>query len=310
MTSTMPLTGFGTVSGVPDLPDGFTERFRSDLYAANGIALHAVTGGSGTPLLLVSGWPQFWWQWRAVMPALADRHVVIAVDPRGVGRSDKPETGYDTATAAADLLALMDALGHQRFDLVGQDVGMWIAYALAAEAPDRVARLTLVEANLPGISDAPSALPDDVRAVQTQWHFMFNRLDPVNERLVEGREDVYFGDQFARKGATPTAMPAASVDVYLEALRRPGALHASFQYYRALGETIRQNQQRARTPLRMPVLAVGGETSRGTGVAADVRRVAADVTELSVAGCGHYVSEEAPAEFLRALTAFLSDGRS
>ena len=306
MSATTELTGFGTVSGVPDLPTGFADRFRSDLYSLDGVRLHAVTGGSGPPLLLVCGWPQFWWQWRAVMPALADTHSVVAVDPRGVGRSDMPESSYDTGTVAADLLALMDHLGHDRFDLVGQDLGMWIGYALAADAPERVRRLVLAEANLPGISTPPSVLPDDRRVVQLQWHFMFNRLASVNERLVEGREDVYFRDQFAVKGATPTAMPADTVDVYLDALRRPGALHASFQYYREVEATMAQNQRRARTPLPMPVLAIGGQASRGATVAEDLRRVATDVTGLSLPGVGHYISEEAPTEFLRATTAFLA----
>ena len=142
MVAISELTGFGTVAGVPDLPAGFADRFRSNLYTLDGIRLHAVTGGSGTPLLLVCGWPQFWWQWRKVMPALADAHSVVAVDPRGVGRSDKPGTGYDTGTAAADLIALMDRLGHERFDLIGQDVGMWVGDALAADAPERVRRPT------------------------------------------------------------------------------------------------------------------------------------------------------------------------
>lgn len=302
----VPVTGFGTVSTVPDLPAEFGERFRSHRYDLGDIALHAVTGGSGPALLLVGGWPQFWWQWRKIMPRLADDFSVIAVDPRGVGRSDLPETGYDSITAAHDLAQLMTALGHDTFRLVGHDLGMVLAYALAADHPGRVTDLVLAEAALPGISDAPSVLPAANRAVDATWHFMFNRLASVNEELVEGREDIYFRDQFAAKGATPTAIPHDVVGVYVDALRRPGALHASFQYYRALDTTIAQNEQRARTPLPMPVLAVGGATSRGAGVAADVRRVAGRVTELVIDGCGHYVAEEAPEAFTSALLSFFA----
>jgi pimeloyl-ACP methyl ester carboxylesterase len=308
-TTITPLVGFGTVDGVPDLPTGFTDHFHSHRYELEDIGLHAVTGGAGPALLLVGGWPQFWWQWRRIMPLLAERHSVVAVDPRGVGRSDMPESGYDTATAAADLAALMNILGHDEFDVVGHDFGMIISYALAADHPDQVRRLVLTEANLPGISDAPTVIPSRYPRVEATWHFMFNRLDSVNEKLVQGREDIYFRDQFAVKGATPTAMPKKVVDVYIDALRRPGALHASFQYYRALDATINQNQQRARTPLPMPVLAVGGAAFRGKGVAADVRQVAPKVTELLIPDCGHYVAEEAPEQFASAVLSFLANTR-
>jgi pimeloyl-ACP methyl ester carboxylesterase len=300
------VTGFGTVTTLPDLPARFGELFRSHRYDLGDVTLHAVTGGSGPALLLVGGWPQFWWQWRKVMPRLAEHFSVVAVDPRGVGRSDMPETGYDSITAAGDLARLMTDLGHNRFKLIGHDVGMMLAYALAADNPSRVTHLVLTEAALPGISDAPSAIPSANRLVDTMWHFMFNRLASVNEKLVEGREDVYYRDQFSVKGATPTAMPHDVVSVYIDALRQPGALHASFQYYRALDTTIAQNRERARTPLPMPVLAVGGATSRGAGVTADVRRVSDQVTELVVEGCGHYVPEEAPQAFTSAALSFFA----
>src|SRR5215470_18152361 len=99
--------GPGSVSGAPNLPDGFT-------------------GGEGPPLLLLHGWPQTWYAWRLVMPALARDFSVIAPDQRGTGLSGKPKDGYDTGTLASDLVALMDALGHQRFAMAGHDVGMWI----------------------------------------------------------------------------------------------------------------------------------------------------------------------------------------
>ena len=96
---------------------------------------HAVIGGDGPPLLLVHGWPQNWYAWRLVMPALARDFEVIAPDQRGIGLTDKPKDGYDPGTIADDLVALMDALGHKRFALVGTDTGLPIAYALTADHP-------------------------------------------------------------------------------------------------------------------------------------------------------------------------------
>ncbi|KND31570.1 alpha/beta fold hydrolase, partial [Streptomyces stelliscabiei] len=111
------------------LPDGFPDVFTSRLVEVNGLRLHAVTGGVGPALMLIGGWPQTWYAWREVMPALARRHTVVAVDSRGTGLSDKPDDGYDAGTLAADLVALMAALGHDRFDVVGHDIGTWTGYA-------------------------------------------------------------------------------------------------------------------------------------------------------------------------------------
>ena len=285
---------FGSIEDVPDLPAGFREQFSGRRFDVGDVCLHAVVGGYGPPVVLVGGWPQFWWQWRHLMPRLASSAEVIAVDPRGFGLSDKPEHGYDTASLARDVVELMRSLGKERFDLVGHDLGAWIGYALAADHPASVRRLVLIEAMLPGVSPAPTALPEGLRELDYGYHFMFNRLTDVNERLVEGREDIFVGHQFQVKAASPTAMPAWAVDTYVRALRSPGALHASFAPYRALEETTAQNQRRAETKLQMPVLAVGGATSRGDQARIDAEQVADDVCGFTVPACGHYVPEEAP----------------
>ncbi|HEX6654972.1 MAG TPA: alpha/beta hydrolase, partial [Candidatus Limnocylindria bacterium] len=135
-TRTPTPKGPGSVSGAPNLPPGFTETFNSRYIDANGLRMHVVIGGEGPPLLLIHGWPQTWYAWRMVMPALARDFQVIAVDQRGIGLTDKPRGGYDTGSQANDLVALRQALGHQRFAVYGTDTGMPIAYALAADHPD------------------------------------------------------------------------------------------------------------------------------------------------------------------------------
>ena len=138
--------GPGSVSGAPHLPEGFTHTFTSHYIQAGDVRLHAVIGGDGPPLLLVHGWPQTWYAWRMIMPVLARDFQVIAVDQRGIGLSDKPTTGYDSGSQANDMVALMDALGHKRFAMYGTDTGMPIAYAVAADHPDRLDRLVVSEA--------------------------------------------------------------------------------------------------------------------------------------------------------------------
>jgi len=291
------------------LPDGFLDVFTSRLVEVDGLRLHTVTGGHGPALLLIGGWPQTWYAWREVMPALARRHTVVAVDSRGAGLSDKPDDGYDAGTLAADLVALMAALGHDRFDVVGHDIGTWTGYALAADHPERVGRLAIVEAVIPGLTPSPPFFGPAAANLKL-WQFGFNRLTDLNEELVRGRERLFFGWQFATKAATPTAIPAHAVDVYVDAITAdPRALRASFAYYRALDETIAQNEQRSKTRLTLPVLAVGGALWSGENAAQTMRLAADDVTGVVLDDCGHYPAEEQPARFAEILEDFLAANR-
>jgi len=299
--------GPGSVSGAPNLPDGFAATFTSRYIDTGGLRQHVVTGGDGPPLLLVHGWPQTWYAWRLVMPGLARGFSVVVPDQRGCGLSGKPEDGYDTGTLAGDLAALMDALGHQRFAVAGHDTGMWIGYALAADHPDRVDRLAVAETPLPGVSPSPPLFAP-AHLNNALWHFAFNRLASVNDQLVAGREEIYFGWQFATKAARP--LPEYAVRHYIGTLAAsPEALHASFAIYRALDTTIAQNQQRTTRRLSMPVLGIGGEHSLGEQVADTMRLAADDVQALVIPGCAHWVPEEAPEQTLTALTAFLAPYR-
>src|SRR6476469_11244970 len=115
MSSSSTPEGPGSVSGAPNLPDGFTNTFASRYVDTGEVRLHAAIGGDGPPVLLIHGWPENWYAWRLVMPALARDYTVIAVDQRGIGLSDKPNDGYDAGTLARDLVGLMDALGYERF---------------------------------------------------------------------------------------------------------------------------------------------------------------------------------------------------
>ncbi|MER6386609.1 alpha/beta hydrolase [Streptomyces sp. NPDC001250] len=292
------------VTDVPGLPTGFTGTFESRYLRVNGITVHAVVGGSGPALLLLPGWPQFWYEWRLIMPQLAERFTVIAADLRGQGGSDKPASGYDGATLASDMAELMAQLGHERYAVVGADLGMFVGYVLAADHPDRVTRLVLAEATLPGVPPLPSLLEDRAQNALL-WHFAFNSLDEINERMVSGREEIYFGHQFASKAASPTSIPQEAVDVYVSILRDPAALRASFEFYR---DTDSPRQLLARVnngPLPMPVLAIGGERSLGHQVEQTVRAVADDVIGAVLPGAGHYLSEEAPQALLKEIVHFL-----
>ena len=298
--------GRGSVYEVPDLPDGFTDTFSSRFVDIGELRLHAVIGGDGPPLLLIHGWPQTWYAWRLLMPALARDFEVVAVDQRGIGLSDKPHDGYDVGTLAADLVGLMDALGHHRFAVYGTDVGMPIAHALAADHPDQVARLAVSEAPLPGISPSPPLfLPPQLNP--RLWHLAFNQLPAeVNEALVTGREDIFFGAEFDASAGTKK-LPSDVVKFYVDTLAAsPDALRGSFEFYRAIPTSSAQNAERKTRRLTIPVLAIGGEESGGEGVAATMNLVADDVQSVVLPGVAHWVAEQAPEALLAALTEFLA----
>jgi pimeloyl-ACP methyl ester carboxylesterase len=301
--------GPGSVSGAPNLPAGFTETFASRYIDTGEVRLHAVIGGEGPPLLLVHGWPQNWYAWRMLMPALAGDFEVVAVDQRGMGSSDKPVGGYDAGTLADDLVALMDALGHERFAVVGHDTGYFISYALAADHSDRVDRVVLAE--VPGppgvIPSPPMFLPEPFN--NRLWHIPFNRVnDELTERLVSGREDIFFGYEFAIQAGAKN-LPDDALSYYFDLFSDPDTLRGSFGLYRAWDATVSQNEQRKNRPLTMPVLAIGGAESWGEEAGNGMKPAADDVQTVVIPGAGHWVAEQAPQQMLAALTAFLAPYR-
>lgn len=285
----------------PDETASASEARESDSGFCDGYAvvndtvrLHYAIGGQGPPLLLIPGWPQTAHTWYKLMPELARHFTVIAVDPRGLGDSSRPVSGYDTNNVARDLHELMQSLGHRRYSVVGHDLGMWIAYPLAAMYPGEVDRVVMSEAGIPGLDP------------QRSWHFAFNQLVDLPEILVDGKEKPYIEWIITSFAFRPTDV---DIDEYVRAYSKPGAMRAGFAYYRAIPQSAEQNKQHALKPLRMPVLTVGGEHSRGVGLKEMLMPVATDVEAAVVAGSGHYPQEEAPAEMLRAILPFLTRGQ-
>jgi pimeloyl-ACP methyl ester carboxylesterase len=184
---------------------------------------------------------------------------------------------------------------------------MLIGYALAADHPDRVARVALGEAALPGITPSPPLiLPDQL--ADRLWHIPFNQLRETNEKLVTGREDIFFGAEFSAWAGTKK-LPRYAVRYYVDGLSSQKALHGSFQLYRAFGATAAQNARRKSRRLSMPVLAMGGAESGGLLAAETMRSIADDVQSLVIPGTGHWLAEQAPNRMIAALSEFLASYR-
>lgn len=285
------------------------KRFEHHHAEIGDVMMHYVTAGEGPPVVLLHGWPQTWYEWRHVIPRLWDRYTVIAPDMRGLGDSSRPLDGYDKRTIANDIWQLVvEHLGYKRFHLVGHDWGGPVAYALAAECPDIVRSLTIVDVVIPGDGG-------EFSEGGRRWHHQFHMTPDLPEALIQGRERIYlkwFYDTFAYR---PGAIDDEALDEFVRTYSQPGALRAGFSYYREIPEDARQNAERLATGFRlpMPVLAIGGGVSyphgrgRGKDVEASLKRVADDVRGLVIADCGHFVPEEKPAELARALMTFFHD---
>ena len=270
----------------------FGQRFTHRRAAARDMELHYVEGGNGAPLLLVPGWPQSWYAWRHVMPALADNFRVIAIDPPGLGDSGRPKS-YDTAAIASYIDAFLDTLKLERVDFAGHDIGAWIGYAYAARHGQRVRRLALIDAAIPGIAPADAFALTPERINKT-WHFYFNALPELPEALVAGRERMYLSWLFSARSANKAALDEAALTEYTRVYSAPGAMDSGFAYYRAIFDSIAQNREAAAKKLAMPVLAIGGAEWLGPLMQKMVAPVAADLRVEIVAGSAHFVPEEAP----------------
>ncbi len=255
------------------------------------VSLAYTVSGEGSVVVLLHGHPQTAASWRAVAPALAERHRVVVVDQRGQGASLAPDGDYDLSSRADDVASLLRELGVTRASVVGTDLGGHVAFALARDEPSLVDRLAVLEAVVPGTAAAagPLSAPHIARHADVK-------------RMVErtrGREAQHVRD-FVCATRNPCPYPPDLIADSAASLRRPGHLRAAFAPYEELAAT-------AGDPGRVdvPVLAVGGSAGIGGLPAASLREVADDVSEVVLPGASHWLAEENPDALLAALGPFL-----
>jgi pimeloyl-ACP methyl ester carboxylesterase len=233
------------------------------------------------------------------MPLLANRFTVIAPDLPGIGYSAIPSDGLDMKTAAIRMHGLAKSLGVEKARVVGHDIGLMVAYAYAAQFPQEVEKLVVMDAFLPGVAqwEAVYNNPD-------LWHFRFH--GPTPEQLVGGRERIYFDYYWNEFAADRTrSIPDRERRAYAAAYARPGRMKAGWAYFVSFNQAAGDFMQFAQTRLAMPVLSIGGEKSLGAVLGQQMKRVAQDVTVVVLPGTGHWLMEERPKETMDALLKFL-----
>jgi len=270
------------------------------------VTLHVVTAGSGVPIVLLHGWPQTWYEWRKLIPLLADRYRLVAPDLPGLGESSRPANGYDQNSIASDVREMCQQLDLGRFHLVGHDFGGPCGFALACAAPQSVRTLTILDVTIPGIGP-------DISQGGLRWHHAFHMTPELPEALVAAREREYLGWFYREFCWQRGAIGHADIDEYLRSYTQPGAMRAGFEYYRSLPRTKADNRALADSGFRlsMPVLALGGAKAEARGRGEEpldsLRAIASNVTGGAIPECGHFIPEEQPAVLAERLLAFFGD---
>ncbi|HEY3956682.1 MAG TPA: alpha/beta hydrolase [Streptosporangiaceae bacterium] len=276
----------------PVLP-GFTQG----MVPVDGGMVHYVMGGSGPVLVLLHGWPETWWEWRKEMPAFAKNHTVIAFDLPGLGRSTVPSSGFDAVTTATRIREAVHDLGFGQVEILGHDLGVLIAFAYARDYPGEVTRLGVLDSALNGFGLES--------AYTLSFHFLLNMAasptpeDMINNTRAE-RAYLNYMYTFAHK---PRAIARQA---YYAAYASPANREAGFDYYRAFPENESYNLAHQSEQLTIPVLAMGGQYSFGTGVATSFDNVAKDVHQVVAPGSGHFIPEEDPHFLIACAGAFFS----
>jgi pimeloyl-ACP methyl ester carboxylesterase len=217
---------------------------------ANGAAFHAARIGSGRPLLLLHGWPEFWLTWKPVMTRLADRYTLIASDLRGFGDSDKPSAAaYGPDQHADDMLALLDALGIDKAGVVGHDVGGAVMQPLARRAPERIAGLFFFDFVYPGIGPRMAA-PDRLNHI---WYQSFHQMEMAPALVGATREScrTYIG-HFLRNWSHRKAAFDDVLEDFADNFFKPGNLAGGFAHYRA-AHAARVRMMQGEVPALPPI---------------------------------------------------------
>ena len=290
----------------------FGEKFEKQyVNVAKNINIAICSKGAGPPLLLLHGYPQTGYMWHKIAPRLAEDFTVVVADLRGYGDSDKPTSSEDHAVyskraMAADMMAVMTALGHSQFFIAGHDRGGRVAHRLARDYPQAVTKLAVLDI-------APTAMmydTTDMHFATSYYHWFFLiQPAPFPETLIGSDPKFFLESKMQHWGKDRTAITNDAFDEYLRCFSNPDTIHASCEDYRASASIdLEHDAADVGLKLDIPLLVLWGATAM-VGNKYDMlcawREVATDVTGFAVPG-GHYLPEEAPDETYQALLDFFT----
>src|SRR5436190_3793591 len=279
----------------PSLPSSFQTK---TIHSPNGADIFVRWGGIGPVVVLVHGYAENSDSWAPLAADLMKDHTVVVPDLRGIGRSSKPAGGYDKKTQAKDIRAVVTGLGYDKTSVVAHDIGNMVAYAYAATYPDKVQKLVVMDAPIPGIEPWNQIILNP-----KLWHFNFR--GPDAERLVAGRERIYLDRIWNDFTGDPSKPDEATRNFFTATYAQPGGMRAGFAQFTAFSTDAADNKVFEQVKLTMIVLAVGGEKSFGALQAVIMRHVAINVQEAVVPRSGHWLMEESPVYTVNLVRQFL-----
>jgi len=280
--------------------------------SVNGIRLHYAESGAGELVIFLHGFPEFWYSWRHQLKALAPHFHVVAPDLRGYNLSDKPANveDYRLEILAQDVVGLIDHFGARKAAIVGHDWGAGVGWALAQKYPDRVSKLAVMQVPPAAVWRANMSLHQLMRS----WYMFLFLLPRVPEWLISRNDFAGLNQVFQEKISRPNTFSDADVAAYRDALRKPGALTAALNYYRANVLRLMRRSSSAATRstqdsrIRVPTLFIFAEQDMAIlprtvqGVASHID---APYRELRIPDSSHWVQNEAAQEVNAALLEFL-----
>ncbi len=281
-----------------------SNKYESHTANLSAVKIHYLKAGTGKKtLVLIHGFGDTSHMWIPLFDEFGKDCTIIAPDMRGLGESSRPVAGYDKKTIAADIHELMKSLGVEKINLVGHDIGLMVAYAYAAQYPNDVEKLALLEAPIPGIGD----IWERIYTTPALWHFHFVN-SPIALELVKGRERLFLEHFWQTLSPHPETFPEADRRFYAKSYAQAGAMRAAFEMFKTFNsQDATDNRGFAERKLTMPILTIEGDKAMGGALETQSKIVANNVASIILTDTGHWLMEQRPAETKAELKKFFAN---
>jgi pimeloyl-ACP methyl ester carboxylesterase len=281
------------------------ETWQHDYITSNGIRLHYVTQGEGPLMLMLHGFPEFWYSWRHQIPEFAKDYKVVALDLRGYNESDKPQqqSAYVMSEFVKDVEGIIRGLGYDRCVLVGHDWGGIIAWNFAYAYPEMLERLIVM--NIPHPAKFAEGLRTPQQLLRSSYAFFF-QLPVLPELLIQSLDYRAIESAFKGMATNKSTFTQADIEAYKDAASRRGALTAMLNYYRnAFSNVILTDW----SVLQVPTLMIWGEedTALGKELSYGTEKYVRDFQIRYIPNCSHWVQQEQPALVNQYMREFLAE---